>query len=157
MRTRTSLGETMSYAGSTVGMLRAFGINDTQATMGASGMFWTVGGSNVHAPVTQVLVRAVQRALTHLGEPILVDGLMSQPTQQALLRQVGPRFPQMTWAGVFAVLRDKLANINGDFILNAEPELMPVSGLLDGGIGVGALLGLGLLGYLILGRKKGRR
>lgn len=147
----------MSYAGSTVGMLRAFGINDTQATMAASGMFWTVGGSNVHAPVTQVMVRAVQRAMNHLGESLLVDGLMSQPTQQALLRHAGQRFPQMTWAGVFAVLRDKLANRKGEFILNQEPDLLSRDALGDvSGVGAGtlALVGLGL--WYVFGRK-GRR
>jgi hypothetical protein len=148
------LGETVSFAGSTVGMLRAFGINDTQATMAASGMFWTVGGSNVHAPVTQVIVRAVQRALNHLGENVLVDGLMSRPTQAAMLRQLGPGFGQMTWAGVFSELRNRLAKRNSDFILDEEPDLLPMGDF--GGVGVGALLGLGFLGYFMFGRK-GRR
>jgi len=147
------VGETPSFAGSTVGMLRAFGINDTQATMAASGMFWTVAGSNVHAPVTQVIVRAAQRALNQLGEHIQVDGLMSRDTQVGLLKHVGRGFGQMTWAGVFSTLRNKLAVTQHDFVLDEQPSLLPMGDF--GGTSLGVLAGLGVLGYLLL--RKGRR
>jgi len=153
-----SLGETVSYAGSTVGMLRAAGINDTQATMAASGMFWTVGESNVNAPVTQVIVRAVQRMLNHLsgpGEQLFVDGILNSDMQRGLLKHLGPGFPQMTWAGVFASLRNKLAQKKSDFILNEEPDLMPMGDF--GGVGLGTLLIGGGILYLLFGRKGSRR
>lgn len=152
-----SLGETVSYAGSTIGMLRAAGINDTQATMAASGMYWTVGESNVNAPVTQVIVRAVQRMLNHLSGPneqLLVNGIMNNDMQKSMLRQLGPGFPQMTWTGVFSALRNKLAQKKSDFILNEEPDLMPMGDF--GGVGLGTLLIGGGLLYLLFGRK-GRR
>ena len=148
------IGDTPSFAGSTIGMLRAFGINDTQATMAASGMFWTVAGSNVHAPVTQVIVRATQRALNQLGERLLVDGLMSRDTQIALLKHVGKGFGQMTWAGVLSTLRNKLATTQHDFILDEEPSLLPMGDFAPSKLLTVA--GLGLLGYLLFLRK-GRR
>lgn len=110
------LGETPSSSGSSADVLKYFGIGSSLATVAATAMFYTVGGSNAQAAPVQVIVKAVQKGLNVIlstrGFPLLQeDGILGTNTVNAMKANLGKDVLSYTWASVLVELRNTILTL----------------------------------------------